>query len=343
MKLRLFLVLWLALSGTASAAEATQFRLYLTDGTTVVSYGEFARVGDRVIFSFLMGSGAEPRLHTATLPAAAIDWARTDRYAVSARHQWYAQTRGEEDFRRLSDEVATVLNTLVMTRDGARALDMARQVRATLAAWPREHYGYRERDVRDILAVLDEAIAAIRGAAGANSFEVALVAEIPVTPLEPVATMPSVSEQVGQAFGVARLTESAAERVALYQSVLQLLADEGAVLPVDEAASFRKFAETAIRTEQAIDARYSGMTKRLMTDATRAAARAQIADVRRVLDRIPREDTRLGRKRPEVVQALHASVQGQIDAAMRLRLLRDQWLIRRSLYADYQRLVGAQI
>ena len=343
MKLRLFFLAWLAAAGTASAAEATLFRLYLTDGTTVVSYGEFARVGDRVIFSLLMGGGVEPRLHAATLPAAAIDWPRTDRHAASARHQWYAQTRGEEDFRRLSDEVATVLNTVVMTRDRARALEIARQARATLAGWPRDHYGYRQRDVREILTVLDEAIAAIRGAAGAASFEVALVAETPVTPLEPVAMMPGVREQVVQAFGVARLTESAAERVALYQAVLQLLTNDGAVLPAVEMASFRRVAETAIRTEQAIDARYTGMARRLMTQATRAAARAEIADVQRVLDRIPREDTRLGRKRPEIVQALHASVNGQVESARRLRLLRDQWIIRRSLYFDYQRSVGAQM
>ena len=343
MKLRLLLVLWLGASGTASAAEATLFRLYLTDGTMVVSYGEFARVGDRVIFSLLMGGGAEPRLHAATLPAAAIDWPRTDRHAASARQQWYAQTRGEEDFGRLSDEVAAVLNTVVMTRDRTRALEIARHARATLADWPRDHFGYRQRDVREILTVLDEAIAAIRGAAGAASFEVALVAETPVIPLEPAATMPGVREQVAQAFGVARLTDSAAERVALYQAVLQLLTDDAAVLPAAEAASFRRIAETAIRSEQAIDARYSDMARRLMTEATRAAARAQVGGVQRVLDRIPREDTRLGRKRPEIVQALHSSVQDQIDAARRLRLLRDQWIIRRSLYVDYQRAVGTQM
>ena len=343
MKLRLFLVLWLAFSGTASAADATLFRLYLTDGTIVVSYGEFARVGDRVVFSLLMGSGAEPRLHAATLPATAIDWPRTDRHAQAARQQWYAQTRGEEDFRRLSDEVATVLSAVVMTSDRTHALDIARKARATLAAWPQDHYGYRQRDVRDILAVLDQAIAAMRGTARPASFEVALVAEAPIVPLEPLATMPSVREQVRQAFGVAKLTESAAGRVALYQAVLQLLTDERSALPAAEAASFRRIATTAIRTEQTIDARYSDMARRLITDATEAAAGAQIGDVRRVLERIPREDMRLGRKRPEMVQALRASVQGQLDAARRLRLLRDQWTIRRSLYLHYQRSVGAQM
>lgn len=342
-KLLFSVVLSFVAAGTAWAAEPTLFRLYLTDGTIVVSYGEFARVGDRVVFSLLMGSGDEPRLHAATLPAAAIDWSRTDLDSAAARRRWYAETRGEEDFRRLSDEVAAVLNRLVMTRDGGRALDIARQARATLASWPRDHYGYRQRDVRDILAVLDEAIAAIRGPSNAGVFEVALVADAPVIPIEPITTMPTVRDQVGQAFGVAKLTESPAERVALYQAVVQLLADEGAALPAAEAASFRRIAETAIRTEQIIDARYLGMTKRLMTAATRAAARAEIVGVQRVLERIPAEDARLGGKRPEIVQALHVSVQRQVEAARRLRLLRDQWRIRRSLYEDYQRDVGAQM
>ena len=343
MKLRIFLILWLAAPATASAADALLFRLYLTDGTSVVSYGEFARVGDHVVFSLLMGAGTEPRLHAATLPASSVDWARTSQHAASTRQQWYARTRGEEDFRRLSDEVASVLNTVVMTRDRTRALEVARQARATLVEWPRDHFGYRQRDVHEILTVLDEAIAAIRGAAGAGSFEVSLVAEAPVVPLEPVADTPSLREQVHQAFGVARLTPSPSERVALYSAVLQLLGDDGVTLPSSEVASFRYVAENAIRVEEAIDARYDAMTRRLLADAARAAGRARISDVQRVLDRIPREDTRLGRKRPEMVQALHTSVQGQVEAARRLRLLRDQWAIRRSLYLEYQRAVGTEL
>ena len=84
------------------------------------------------------------------------------------------------------------------------------------------------------------------------------------------------------------------------------------------------------------------MARRLMNEANRGAARARAAEVQRVLDRIPREDAKLGRQRPEVVQALHASVQAQLDAARHLRLRRDQWMIRRALYVEYQRSVGGQ-
>ena len=343
-KIGLFALFCLAAPGVgAAASDAMLLRLFLTDGTSVVSYGEFARVDDRVVFSMVIGGDAEPRLHAATLPASAVDWARTDQHAASTRFQWYAQTRAEEDFLRLSDGVAGVLNEVLLTTDRTRALEVAQQARATLAEWPREHYGYRQQDVREILSFLDEVISDLRAAAGMTSFDVALVATTPDVVLEPLATMPSLREQIDQAFRVASLTERPSERVALLQDALLLLDEAGAVIPPAGAAALRRVAETRIREEQIIDVRYGELARRLMKAATRWAARARIGDVERVLDRIPREDARLGRRRPEMVQALRASVQSQLDAARRLRLRRDQWAIRRSLYRDYQRSVGAQL
>ena len=85
----------------AAAAEAMLFELYLTDGTSIVSYGEFARVGDRVVFSLVMGGTDQPRLHAATLPANAIDWTRTERQAASTRYQW-ARRRAARKISRAS-------------------------------------------------------------------------------------------------------------------------------------------------------------------------------------------------------------------------------------------------
>ena len=39
----------------AYADTATLFRVFLNNGTAVVSYGEYARVGDRVVFSMPHG------------------------------------------------------------------------------------------------------------------------------------------------------------------------------------------------------------------------------------------------------------------------------------------------
>ena len=54
----------------AARRDAALFRLFLLNGDTLISYGEFARVDDRVIFSMPVGGSAdEPRLQVVTLPA----------------------------------------------------------------------------------------------------------------------------------------------------------------------------------------------------------------------------------------------------------------------------------
>ena len=62
-----------------------------------------------------------------------------------------------------------------------------------------------------------------------------------------------------------------------------------------------------------------------------------------LLARVPREDARLGRRRPEQVEALRASLQARLDDARRLRLLKDRWTIRQALYRDWQRSAGVQL
>jgi hypothetical protein len=102
-------------------------------------------------------------------------------------------------------------------------------------------------------------------------------------------------------------------------------------------------AEDQIHEETDIDERYATMSRRLLASAANAAGRARIPDVERVLNQVSKEDARLGGRRPEVVQALSTAVQLQLDNARRLRLLRDQWQVRRGSYRDYQRAVGSQL
>jgi hypothetical protein len=328
----------------ALAADATLFRLFLTDGTSVVSFGEYARVADRVVFSMPIGGPLDaPRLHVVTLPAKVVDWTRTDRYADSARYQRYAETRGEEDFVRLTNGVARVLNEIALTTDRSRALAYAEEARLALVDWPRNHFGYRQQDVREIVSLLDESISDLRAALGINSFDLAFVASPAEVPLERLQGMPGVREQIDQVFRVAALAERPSERIALLQSVVMLLAEAGAAVPAVDAERLRRSAEGQIRDEQLVDGRYVDLSRRLMASATNAASRARVRDVERVLNQIPREDVKLGQRRPEVVDALRASVEQQLDNARRLRLLRDQWTIRRSLYRDYQRAVGSQL
>jgi hypothetical protein len=327
---------------SAAATEATLLRVFLSDGTPLVSFGEFARVDDRVIFSMPVGGTADdPRLQVVTIPARAVDWDRTDRYAASARYQQYANARGEEDFSRLSNDVARVLNEVALATDPVKALQIAEGARQTLADWPRQHYGYRQRDVREIVGLLDEAISDLRATAGIGAFDLSFVAMAADVPLEPVHGMPAPGEIVTQLLAVANLAERSAERVAHLQSALALIDEAGATIA--GASTLRSTIASRIREEVVVDERYARMSRRWLATAARASARARVRDVEAALDRIARDDERLGRRRPEVVQALNASVRSHLERARRLRLMRDQWQVRRAAYREYERSVSASI
>ena len=87
-----------AAAAAAQDSAVTLYRVFLRDGSTVVSYGEYARVGDRLVVSLpLGGSGDAPDLQLLSLPSDAVDWEKTEAYADSARAARYAQTRRTND------------------------------------------------------------------------------------------------------------------------------------------------------------------------------------------------------------------------------------------------------
>jgi hypothetical protein len=324
-----------------AGSDVTLFRLYMLDGSVLTSYGEFARVNDSVVFSMPVGGQPEqPRIQVTSVKAALVDWQRTDKYSASARYQRYAESRGEEDFRILSNEVAVALNDIALSSNRQQALMLAEQVRKTVADWPRSHYGYRQNDVREILSVLDQAISSLRVAAGATSFDLALVAMADAPELEPLATMPNTRQQLDDIFYVAKQTKGA-ERVAMLQSGLTLLSEAGSM--ISDASTLRREAESQIREEQSTDRKYASLSQKVMSQAKDYAARASISQIERLMNRIPKEDARLGSQRPEVVDALNTAVQSQLFAARRLRLQRDQWLLRQSAYREYQKSVGSSL
>jgi hypothetical protein len=70
------------------------YRLFLKDGSFVVSYGEYVKVGHDVVLSMPLGANlSPPTLQLMTLPTDSVDWVRTDRYSQSVRYQHYASTR----------------------------------------------------------------------------------------------------------------------------------------------------------------------------------------------------------------------------------------------------------
>ena len=340
---RLVFLVSLACASAATAADATLFRIFLRAGGVLVSFGEFSRVEDRVVFSMPVGGGAdEPRLQVVWVSAAAVDWPRTERYAASARYQHYAQTRGEEDFRALNDDVARVLNEIAVTTDRDRAMELASRARTALAAWPLSHQGYLQDDVREIVGLLDEAIVGLRAADGRTSFELSLVASLPPVELEPMLGLPAPAEQLDAVVRLASLTDQPSERLTLLQTARAMLDEAGAAV-IPNAVALRESLEIRIKGELDVERRYADLSRRVVLASSREASRARVSGVQNVLARIDNEDLKLGRRRPDVVAALRASVNADLDAARILRLRRDQWLLRQGVYQEYQRMVGSQL
>ena len=113
-----------AICPSIAAAQAPPsrvlFRVFLSDGRVLSSYGEWSRLDDRVIFSMPTQLSREPvELHLVTIPAERVDWPRTEQYAESVRAAAYAATRGDADFAAFSSEVAKVLNDVARIGDPA--------------------------------------------------------------------------------------------------------------------------------------------------------------------------------------------------------------------------------
>ena len=211
-----------------------------------------------------------------------------------------------------------------------------------LIEWPRSHYGYRQQDVQEIVRLLDSAIARLQGGAPPPPFQIALVSA-PEMALEPLATMPSPREQLEQ---LLRICDGHHRRER---------SGGAAAIRAHAAGDARRHhrfrGEPACVVCREPDRARGGDRPALSAGQQGPAGRARharpanadIRNVERVLERIPKEDARLGEQRPEVVQALTASVQSQLDNARRLRLLRDQWSSRQALFREYQRSVGMDL
>jgi hypothetical protein len=316
----------------------------MLDGKTFVSYGEFVRLDENVVFSMPVGGAPDqPRLQVAMVRSDLVDWPKTDRYAASARYQRYAATRGEEDYLRLTNEVADVLNTIALSTDRQQALAIAERARQTVAAWPQSHFGYRQDDIREIVSLLDQAISSLRAVGGGNPFELSLVAMASPPEIVPMLGMPNAREQIDQMLKLATVTTAASERMALLHAALALVSEAGPSLSAAEASTYRADVERAIRTELAVDKRYTDLSRRSLDQATRAAERADSPMIERIALQVREEDKKLGNKRPQVVEALNTSLQGKLADSRRLRLLRDQWTLRRETYRQYERSVSSSL
>ena len=331
---------------TASAAdEATMFRVFLKDGRSLVSYGEVARVGDRVVFSMPIGVGANPTLRLVDIPADQIDWDRTDRYAASARSGRYLETQAEIDYTELSNEITRTLNEVSETTDNARRLALVERARKALADWPLNHYNYREGDIRQLLTVLDQAIADLRATTNASArFDLNLVAvSSPPPVVEPLLPAPTPREAIEQLLTVAQFAQSPSERVGILKVAASELKKMDPELPAEWAVATRAAVRREIAAEQQIDRSYQVLSARIAAVADDRARNADVLGVERLLTRIARRDTLLGQRRPDAINALVATVEAKLDAARRLRLARDRWDLRAPELTSYRTAISGPL
>jgi hypothetical protein len=346
-------------------AQPALFRIFLKDGTALASFGEFAEVSGRVYFSLPLGTGRSELTSVAT---SEVDWPRTDAYRDSVRAAHYAATRGEAEYAAMSAHVAGLLTEIAKTGEANEQLRLATEARRLLIEWPRDHFAYKADEVRQTLGVLDEVIAGLRArAGGAGTFDLSLVAGAstppPVVLLEP----PSLQESIEQALRLATLAGSPAERVSMLRSVQAVLDDVGAerdgnvagnvdgagkvaaadagrsalasevaALPADWKKHTRDQVRDAIADEMHTDGAYASLVSSALATASKKVARADVRGLSELREQMLKRDERLGRKRPDQMQALLATIDQRLDAARRIRLARDQWVLKAEAFRAYQ-------
>jgi hypothetical protein len=332
---------------TSRQGDARFFRIFLTDGTSLACFGEYARVTGRIVFSLPLGhtsADTVPALQLVSLPEDRVDWARTEAYAESTRAAHYVATRAEDDYARLTNDVALAINDITLATDPASQLALAERVRGDVARWPADHYGYRAKDVQEILGLLDEAIAEIRVAAGGQRFDLTLAAGVSEPPPRmEVQAAPSLRDVIEQALIVAKASDSSEDRLALLGGASALLEVHANELPTEWAGATRALTRSSIELEMATERAYGRLSSTSVKRAKLLAGKADVRGVETLIRRVTERDATLGRARPQAMLALVASLNDALDAARRLRLARDQWELKRDTLRAYRLQVGVPL
>ncbi|MEO7191313.1 MAG: hypothetical protein ABI051_09670 [Vicinamibacterales bacterium] len=330
---------WLAvvvftLTGAVGAAAQTDapgvvYRVFLKSGEALPSYGEPAPVGERVIFTLMVGGDTDrtAQFQLISLPIATVDLPRTSRYTDAMRAAQYAATRGDEEYAAMSVEVARSLDLLKGIPDPKRRLDLAIEARRRLVAWSRAHFSYRASDIRQLAGTFDDVINQLRLGAGEAELSFELVS-MPQAPGEALAPPPHGRNALVLALGAAEVADVAAERVAILRAA------------VDAAGNYDDLTAKAaarLQAELRTSAAYAALSSAMLDRATKAYRRGDVNGVLRAQREVARQDRRLGARRPEEVRALMTQVASLAEAARTYRRALDLYVQRRVTLQRYGR------
>lgn len=315
------------------------YRVFLQDGTALVSYGEFSRVGDRVVLSIPMGEVSDPPpLQLVSIPQGSVDWDRTDRYSATVRARRYGETRGEADFALLGARVVEAMNLISSTEDPVRRLSMAQEARDNLSRWPADNFGYRARDVAQLTGMLDDVISELRVAAG-ETHHVSLAANT-IPPEEPMLGTPDFRESIEQAMAVAALTPDPGERVSLLRGIELALQNAA---PTDWGAALSTRAAGELAVELRIEKAYNVLSVSTLAAANTRAANGDLRGVQALVEGVLQADDRLGRKRPQNTSALLGALEWRLAEAARVREARDAWVLRLTAFRVYRHAIDRSL
>ncbi len=334
-------VLFLALSVFSAIAAAQSppvdagavFRVCLKNGQALPSYGESAIVGDRVVFTLLVGAAqSPPALQLMSLPVETIDLDRTRRYADAVRAAHYAATRGEVDYAAMTQEVQRALAEVTSVTDPKQRLALAVDARRRLLAWSASTYGYRGAEVRQLAGLFDDVIVELRAAAGEQKFELDLRLGPEPAP-EPLLPLPNLDESLQLALEAARAADSEDDRLAVLRAASTLAAGDPA------GADLRARVAEELDLEVKAGAAYVELAADVRARAADARRRGDAEGVTAAIQALQTRDRELGGRRPQVTSSLMAELETMLASVRTYRAALDHYALVRGSLLAYERAV----
>ncbi len=317
----------------SGSTPGTIYRVFLADGQALPSYGEAARVEDRVVFNLLIRrAGAEQQLQLVSLPLASVDMIRTAAYAESMQASYYAATRGEADYTAMTGDVRKTLDQIARTPDRAQRLQLAEQARQRLLTWSRENYRYREDDVQELVGLFEDLVNELRAESGQAAFSFDLVAGRGAAAREPLLPEPSPRESLTLAMAAARAADIAEERVAILRTAAAAAAAAG-ITDLDGRVA------AELNEEVRATATYRALTTEFTNRAAEALRRADVPAIDRLRTELLARDKQLGGRRPQQVAELLKELQAKLEATQAHRLALDHYAYVRASLLAYERRV----
>jgi hypothetical protein len=318
---------------SAEQSDST-FRVFLRSGDALPSHGEPAEVGDRLVFTLLMGEPIQGRrrLQLVDLPATAIDLDRTRRYANAVRADFYARSLGEIEYQAVTTDVARTLDQLATVDDPPLRLALAVQARARLAGWSRRSYGYRAADVETLFGLFDQVIAELRAAVGQGNFSFDLTSGPTPPAIEPLRAAPGLRESIRLALAAVTAADDGPSRMAILR---------GAMALVPEGADFDELRRNLVRrrdVEAATDHAYAALRDELLARAARFLEEGEVEAIEGLRRELPARDAALGAARPKALARLRAELDAMVGRATAYRAALDHYeLVKADLLAFERR------